>query len=52
MLQSKTINDYLEKLKAGAKIEIKEIQVGAAKPTAAPTPEPAKDGKPEEKKVN
>ncbi len=52
MLQSKTINDYLEKLKAGAKIEIKEIQVGAAKPTAVPTPEPAKDSKPEEKKVN
>lgn len=52
MLQSKTINDYLEKLKAGAKIEIKPIQVGAAKPTAVPTPEPAKDSKPEEKKVN
>ncbi|MDG4604723.1 MAG: peptidylprolyl isomerase, partial [Candidatus Contendobacter sp.] len=32
MLQSKLVNDYLEKLKSGAKIEIKEIQVSAAKP--------------------
>jgi len=36
MLQSRMVNDYLEKLKAGAKIEIKEIQVSEAKPAAAP----------------
>ena len=36
MLQSKTVNDYLEKLKSGAKIEVKEIQVSEAKPAAAP----------------
>ena len=51
MLQSKMVNDYLEKLKAGAKIEVKEIQVSEAKPVAAPeaakTPEAAKK---EEKK--
>ncbi len=39
MLQSRMVNDYLEKLRAGAKIEIKEIQVSAAEPTKA---EPAK----------
>ncbi|MFZ1640183.1 MAG: peptidylprolyl isomerase [Candidatus Contendobacter sp.] len=32
MLQSRMVNDYLEKLKSGAKIEVKEIQVGEAKP--------------------
>ena len=46
MLQSKVVNDYLEKLKSGAKIEVKEIQIVEAKP--APTA--AKDSKPEEKK--
>ncbi|MCP5196903.1 MAG: peptidylprolyl isomerase [Gammaproteobacteria bacterium] len=35
MLQSKMVNDYLEKLKSGAKIEIKEIQVSEAKPVAS-----------------
>jgi peptidyl-prolyl cis-trans isomerase C len=34
MLQSRMVNDYLEKLKAGAKIEIKAIQVSEAKPAA------------------
>jgi len=42
MLQSKLVNDYLEKLKSGAKIEVTEIQVSAAKPTA---PEAAKEEK-------
>ncbi|MFO1423719.1 MAG: peptidylprolyl isomerase [Candidatus Competibacteraceae bacterium] len=36
MLQSRMVNDYLEKLKSGAKIEVKEIQTGEAKPAAAP----------------
>lgn len=36
MLQSKVVNDYLEKLKAGAKIEVSEI-----KDTAATVPAPA-----------
>lgn len=39
MLQSRMVNDYLEKLKTNAKVEVKEIQVSeAAKPadTAAP----------------
>ncbi|MDG4550179.1 MAG: peptidylprolyl isomerase [Candidatus Contendobacter sp.] len=36
MLQSRMVNDYLEKLKSGAKIEVKEIQVSEAKPAAAP----------------
>ncbi len=49
MLQSRMVNDYLEKLKSGAKIEIKEIQVSEAKPApeAATTEEkkPAKEGK-------
>ena len=40
MLQSKMVNDYLEKLKSGAKIEIKEIQVSEAKPAAAPVAAP------------
>ena len=35
MLQSKSINEYLEKLKAGAKVEVKEISVTEAKPAAA-----------------
>lgn len=35
MLQSKMVSDYLEKLKSGAQIEIKEIQVSDAKPAAA-----------------
>ncbi len=39
MLQSRMVNDYLEKLRAGAKIEVKEIQVSAAEPAKA---EPAK----------
>lgn len=34
MLQSKSINDYLEKLKAGAKVEVAEIKVTEAKPAA------------------
>lgn len=34
MLQSKMVNDYLEKLKSGAKIEVTEIQVTAVKPAA------------------
>ena len=34
MLQSKMVNDYLEKLKSGAKIEVTEIQVSAAVPAA------------------
>ena len=47
MLQSKMVNDYLEKLKSGAKIEVKEIQVSEAKPA----PEAAtKEEKKEEKK--
>ncbi len=36
MLQSRMVNDYLEKLKSGAKIEVKEIQTGEVKPAAAP----------------
>ncbi|MDQ5911710.1 MAG: Peptidylprolyl isomerase [Pseudomonadota bacterium] len=40
MLQSKMVNDYLEKLKSGAKIEVTEIKVSEAKP-AAPAPEAA-----------
>jgi peptidyl-prolyl cis-trans isomerase C len=43
MLQSKMVNDYLEKLKSGAKIEVKEIQVSEVKPAA--TPEAAKEEK-------
>ncbi len=46
MLQSKIVNDYLEKLKSGAKIEVTEIQVSVAKPAA---PETAKDAKEEKK---
>jgi peptidyl-prolyl cis-trans isomerase C len=49
MLQSRMVNDYLEKLKSGAKIEIKEIQVSEASPApeAATTAEkkPAKEEK-------
>jgi len=48
MLQSKVVNDYLEKLKSGAKIEVKEIQVSEVKP--APVAAPAPVAKPEEKK--
>jgi len=39
MLQSRMVNDYLEKLRAGAKIEINEIKVSATEPAKA---EPAK----------
>ncbi|MCB1794504.1 MAG: peptidylprolyl isomerase [Candidatus Competibacteraceae bacterium] len=39
MLQSRMVNEYLEKLRAGAKIEIKAIQVSATEPAKA---EPAK----------
>ena len=48
MLQSKLVNDYLEKLKSGAKIEVKEIQVSEAQPTAPKAA--AKEEKKEEKK--
>jgi peptidyl-prolyl cis-trans isomerase C len=44
MLQSKLVNDYLEKLKTGAKVEVNPIQVSEAKPDAA------KDATKEEKK--
>jgi peptidyl-prolyl cis-trans isomerase C len=44
MLQSKVVNDYLEKLKSGAKIEVTEIQV-----QVKPMPEAAKDSKSEKK---
>ena len=47
MLQSKMVNDYLEKLKSGAKIEVTEIQVTAVKPAAEAA---AKEEKKEEKK--
>ena len=43
MLQSRMVNDYLEKLKSGAKIEVKDIQTGGA-------PKPAADAAKEEKK--
>ena len=46
MLQSKLVNNYLEKLKSGAKIEVKEIQVSAAESDL----ETAKDSEKEEKK--
>jgi peptidyl-prolyl cis-trans isomerase C len=45
MLQSKIVNDYLEKLKSGAKIEVTEIQVSAAKPAAPETVKEAKEEK-------
>lgn len=45
MLQSRMVNDYLEKLRSGAKIEVKEIQTSEAKPAQ----EPAKDVKAEKK---
>ncbi|MFZ1828739.1 MAG: peptidylprolyl isomerase, partial [Candidatus Competibacteraceae bacterium] len=45
MLQSKMLNDYLEKLKSGAKIEVTEIKVSEAKPAAV-----AKEAVKEEKK--
>ncbi len=48
MLQSKLVNDYLEKLKSGAKIEVKEIQVSEAQPTVPKAA--AKEEKKEEKK--
>jgi len=47
MLQSQMVNDYLEKLKSGAKIEVKEIQVSEAKPAPEAA---AKEEKKEEKK--
>jgi peptidyl-prolyl cis-trans isomerase C len=54
MLQSQMVNDYLEKLKSGAKIEVKEIQVSEARPAQEPAKEEnkeaAKDSKKEEKK--
>ena len=50
MLQSKMVNDYLEKLKAGAKVEVKEIQVVEAKPAADATAKPAAGAATEEKK--
>ena len=57
MLQSKMVNDYLEKLKAGAKIDVKEIQVTETKAAAeapkaaAETPKAAAETpKAEEKK--
>lgn len=46
MLQSRMVNDYLEKLKSGAKIEVKEIQVSEA---PNPAGEPAKGAKEEKK---
>ena len=39
MCSSDLVNEYLEKLRAGAKIEIKAIQVSATEPAKA---EPAK----------
>ena len=45
MLQSRMVNDYLEKLKTGAKIEVKEIQVSEAKPAAAPEAAPKEEKK-------
>lgn len=42
MLQSRTVNDYLGKLKAGAKIEVKEIKVDETKPAAEPAKEAEK----------
>ena len=47
MLQSKMVSDYLEKLKSGAKIEVKEIQVSEAKPAAAPEAAKPEAAKPE-----
>lgn len=47
MLQSKSINEYLEKLKAGAKVEVTEIKVSEAKPAAED--KKAEDGKDEKK---
>lgn len=50
MLQSRMVNDYLEKLKADAKVDVKEIQVSeAAKPAAEPA-KTVKEEKKEEKK--
>ncbi|MER2529707.1 MAG: hypothetical protein ABTR07_17420 [Candidatus Competibacter denitrificans] len=43
------VNDYLEKLKSGAKIEVKEIQVSEA-PKPAPAPAAVVEPKKEEKK--
>jgi hypothetical protein len=46
MLQSKMVNDYLEKLKSGAKIEVKEIQVSeAAKPAGTRQGQPSRKKK-------
>lgn len=50
MLQSRMVNDYLEKLKTGAKVEVKEIQVSEAKPAADAAAPAAKVEKKEEKK--
>lgn len=48
MLQSKLVNDYLEKLKSGAKIEVKDIQASETKP--APEAAAQDAAKKEEKK--
>jgi len=48
MLQSKMVNDYLEKLRSGAKIEVKEIQVSEAKPATAKPAAPEADPKAKE----
>ncbi|MCB1770762.1 MAG: peptidylprolyl isomerase [Candidatus Competibacteraceae bacterium] len=45
MLQSKMVNDYLEKLKSGAKIEVKEIEVSETKPAAPAVAPEAKEKK-------
>jgi len=49
MLQSRVVNDYLEKLRAGAKIEVKEIQVKEAKDEGKDAKDAAKDSKEEKK---
>lgn len=51
MLQSRMVNDYLEKLKSGAKIEVKEIQVSEAKPAAAPETAPKEEKKADSKEA-
>lgn len=49
MLQSRMVNDYLEKLKAGAKIEVNEIKVSEAAKPATPVPAAAPATAPEAK---
>jgi len=46
MLQSRMVNDYLEKLKAGAKVEVKEIQVSEAKPRKSRSARPSRRPRP------